>query len=192
MCSGFRLERQCECLAIAGLVGSRKEARRAEALPVECTRIERRMRGRRRKRWEGERTWVVVMSRAQANCAACCQRPCARAPTCTEQVGEGRSHFFGDGCFLAVEKIQRKSRVREWTPRNSPRIRTGSTKEDQKAEFKKDQTRKCYVKKPIFLNPTHHTPGAGREITEVKFRRSQADRAAQPIAQTGPTIGMRA
>ena len=93
----------------------------------------------------------------------------------------------------AVEKIQRKSRVREWTPRNSPRIRTGATKEDQKAELKKDQTRRCYVKKTsFFLDPTHHTPGAGREITEVKFRRSQADRAARPIAQIGPTIGMRA
>ena len=94
---------------------------------------------------------------------------------------------------LAVEKIQRKPRVREWTPRNSQRIRTGATKEDQKAELKKDQTRRCYVKKTrFFYDPTHHTPGAGREITEVKFRRSQADRAAQPIAQIGPTIGMRA
>ena len=93
-----------------------------------------------------------------------------------------------------LEKIQRKFRVREWTPRNAPRIRTGATKKDQKAELQKNQTRRCYVKKPwfFFLDPTHHTPGAGHEITEVEFRRSQADRAAQPIAQIGPTIGMRA
>ena len=37
-----------------------------------------------------------------------------------------------------------------------------------------------------------HTPGAGRVITELKFRRSQADRAARPIAQIGLAIGMRA
>ena len=34
------------------------------------------------------------------------------------------------------EEIQRKSRVREWTPKNSPRIRAGVTKKDQKAEFR--------------------------------------------------------
>ena len=50
----------------------------------------------------------------------------------------------------------------------------------------------CKKTLDLFFDPTHHTPGAGREITEVNFRRSQADRAAQPIAQTGPTIGMRA
>ena len=37
------------------------------ALP-ECSRIEGLTRGRRRQRWMGERTRVVVMSRAQANC----------------------------------------------------------------------------------------------------------------------------
>ena len=94
---------------------------------------------------------------------------------------------------VVVEEIQRKSRVREWTPRNSPRIRTGATKEDQKAELKKDQALRCYIKKTsIFFDPTHHIPGAGREITKVKLRRSQADRAARSIAQIGPTIGMRA
>ena len=46
-------------------------------------------------------------------------------------------------------------------------------------------------KTSILFDPTHHKPGAGRETTEVKFRRSQADKAAQPIAQIGPTIGMR-
>ena len=69
MSLGFRRERQSECLAVAGLAGSGKEARRAGALP-ECSRIEGRTRGRRRQRWMCERTRVVVMSRAQANC--CC------------------------------------------------------------------------------------------------------------------------
>ena len=62
-----------------------------------------------------------------------------------------------------LEKIQRKFRAREWTTRDSPRIRTGATKEDQKVELKKDQTRRCYVKKPRFVfDPTHHTPDARR------------------------------
>ncbi len=105
----------------------------------------------------------------------------------------GRVAFVSCVAPPRVEQIQRKSRVREWTPQNAPRIRAGVTKKDQKAELKKNQTRRCYVKKTRFVfDPTHHTPGAGREITEVKFRRSQTDRAARPIAQIGPTIGMRA
>jgi len=46
-----------------------------------------------------------------------------------------------------IEEIQRKSRVREWTPQNAPRIRAGVTKKDQKAELKKNQTRRCYAEK---------------------------------------------
>ena len=38
---------------------------------------------------------------------------------------------------VGLGKTQRKFRVREWTPRNSPRIRTGATKEDQKEELKR-------------------------------------------------------
>ena len=36
-----------------------------------------------------------------------------------------------------LEQIQRKSRVRERTPQNAPRIRAGVEKKDQKAELKK-------------------------------------------------------
>ena len=50
-----------------------------------------------------------------------------------------------------LEKIQRKSRVREWTPQNAPRIRAGVTKRVQKAELKKNQTRRCYFKKARFF-----------------------------------------
>ena len=42
----------------------------------------------------------------------CCRRPCARAPRCTERVGESRSHFCGDGCFLAPHGCKRWSRAR--------------------------------------------------------------------------------
>ena len=42
----------------------------------------------------------------------CFQRPCARAPRCTERVGESRSHFCGDGCFLAPHGCKRWSRAR--------------------------------------------------------------------------------
>ena len=72
-----------------------------------------------------------------------------------------------------VEEIQRKSRVREWTPQNAPRIRAGVTKKDQKAELKKNQTRRCYAEKTsIFFQTTgRHPPGARRETTEVKTRK---------------------
>jgi hypothetical protein len=46
-----------------------------------------------------------------------------------------------------VEQIQRKSRVREWTPQNAPRIRAGVEKKDQKAELKKNQIRRRYAEK---------------------------------------------
>ena len=46
-----------------------------------------------------------------------------------------------------MEEIQRKPRVREWTPQNAPRIRAGATKKVQKAELKKNQTRRRYVEK---------------------------------------------
>ena len=44
-----------------------------------------------------------------------------------------------------VEQIQRKSRVRERTPHNAPRIRAGLEKKDQKAESKKNQMRRRYA-----------------------------------------------
>ena len=74
---------------------------------------------------------------------------------------------------LLVEEIQRKSRVREWTPQNAPRIRAGVTKKDQKTELKKNQTRRCYAEKTsIFFQTTgRHPPGARCEITEVKTRK---------------------
>jgi len=74
-------------------------------------------------------------------------------------------------CLL--EQIQRKSRVRERTPHNAPRIRAGLEKKDQKAELKKNQTRRRYVEKtPIFFQTTgRHPPGARRETTEVKTRK---------------------
>ena len=74
---------------------------------------------------------------------------------------------------FVVEEIQRKYRVREWTPQNSPRIRAGVTKKDQKeAELKKNQTRRCYAKKTSIFSQTtgRHPPGARRETTEVKTR----------------------
>ena len=53
---------------------------------------------------------------------------------------------------LSVEKIQRKIRVRERTPQNAPRIRAGATKKDQKAELKKNQTRRRFpLQTPIFF-----------------------------------------
>ena len=48
---------------------------------------------------------------------------------------------------VLLEKIQRKSRVREWTPQNAPRIRAGVEKKDQKAELKKNQIRRRYAEK---------------------------------------------
>ena len=77
-------------------------------------------------------------------------------------------------CEVRVEEIQRKSRVREWTPQNASRIRAGITKKDQKAELKKNQTRRrCYAEKTsIFFQTTdRHPPGARRETTEVKTRK---------------------
>ena len=73
----------------------------------------------------------------------------------------------------SVEEIQRKSRVREWAPQKAPRIRAGVTKKDQKAELKKNQTRRCYAEKiSIFFQTTgRHPPGARRETTEVKTRK---------------------
>ena len=72
-----------------------------------------------------------------------------------------------------VEQIQRKYRVRERTPHNAPRIRAGLEKKDQKAESKKNQTRRRYVEKTsIFFQTTgRHPPGARRETTEVKTRK---------------------
>jgi len=73
-----------------------------------------------------------------------------------------------------VEQIQRKTRVRDKTPQNAPRTRPDVEKEDQKAELKKNQTRRRYVEKTsIFFQTTgRHPPGARRETTEVKTRKS--------------------
>ena len=70
----------------------------------------------------------------------------------------------------SLEQIQRKSRVRERTPQNAPRIRAGVEKKDQKAELKTNQTRRRYAEKnPDFFQTTgRHPPGARRETTEVK------------------------
>ena len=46
-----------------------------------------------------------------------------------------------------LEQIQRKFRVREWTPQNAPWIRAGVEKKDQKAELKKNQIRRRYAEK---------------------------------------------
>ena len=94
-----------------GLAGSGNEARRAGALP-ECSRIEGRTRGRRRQRWMGERTRVLSCREHRRTVVDCCQRPCARAPRCTERVGDSRSHFCGDGCLLAPHGCKRWSRAR--------------------------------------------------------------------------------
>ena len=86
---------------------------------------------------------------------------------------EGKRSFAMDQPRSSVEQIQRKSRVRERTPQNAPRIRAGVEKKDQKAELKKNQTRRCYAEKTsIFFQTTgRHPPGARRETTEVKTRK---------------------
>ena len=61
-------------------------------------------------------------------------------------------------CVLKVEEIQRKSRVREWAPQKAPRIRAGVTKKDQKAELKKNQTRRCYAEKTSIFSDDPQTP----------------------------------
>ena len=65
--------------------------------------------------------------------------------------------------FLVVEEIQRKSRVREWTPQNAPRIRAGATKKVQKAELKKNQMRRRHVKKKLDFFPDDRQTPARRE-----------------------------
>ena len=72
-----------------------------------------------------------------------------------------------------VEQIQRKTRVRDKTPQNAPRTRPDVEKEDQKAELKKNQTRRRYVEKTsiFFQTAGRHPPGARRETTEVKTRK---------------------
>ena len=62
-----------------------------------------------------------------------------------------------------LEQIQRKSRVRERTPKHSPRIRAGVEKKDQKAELKKNQTRRRHVEKPRFPPPDDRQTPARRE-----------------------------
>jgi hypothetical protein len=68
---------------------------------------------------------------------------------------------------LVVEKIQRKSRVREWAPQKAPRIRAGVTKKDQKAELKyllkKNQTHRCYAEKTSIFFPDDRQTPARRE-----------------------------
>ena len=53
---------------------------------------------------------------------------------------------------MAIEQIQRKSRVREKTMQNAPRTRAGVTKKDQKAEliYKKNAQAPCRRKKRFF------------------------------------------
>ena len=68
---------------------------------------------------------------------------------------------------IVVEKIQRKSRVREWAPQKAPRIRAGVTKKDQKAELKyllkKNQTHRCYAEKTSIFFPDDRQTPARRE-----------------------------
>ena len=64
----------------------------------------------------------------------------------------------------------------------------------QKAELKKDLTRLRSEAKTslFFLMTTQQPPRARHEMTEVEFRRSEAGRAAEAIAQIRPTIATRA
>jgi hypothetical protein len=70
-----------------------------------------------------------------------------------ETVGLGPDEEAGGGQSSSqvrstpLEQIQRKPRVREWTPQNAPRIRAGVEKKDQKAELKKNQIRRRYAEK---------------------------------------------
>ena len=62
-----------------------------------------------------------------------------------------------------VEQIQRKTRVRDKTPQNAPRTRPDVEKEDQKAELKKNQTRRRYVEKTSIFFPDDRQTPARRE-----------------------------
>ena len=64
----------------------------------------------------------------------------------------------------------------------------------QQAELKKDLTRLRSEAKTslFFLMTTQQPPRARHEMTEVEFRRSEAGRAAEAIAQIRPTIATRA
>ena len=62
-----------------------------------------------------------------------------------------------------VEEVQRKSRVRKWSPQNAPQIRAGVEKKDQKAELKKNQTRRCYAEKTSIFFPDDRQTPARRE-----------------------------
>ena len=81
------------------------------------------------------------------------RRPLTIGPTARSRSAPGMS-------FVAeIEQIQRKSRVRERTPQNAPRTRAGVKKKDQKAELKKNQTRRRYVeKKKRFFSDDRQTP----------------------------------
>ena len=106
--------------------------------------------------------------RALLPCPMAHARRQARAVSCARATAARTAKSFPE----LLEEIQRKPRVREWTPQNAPRIRTGVTKKDQKAELKKNQTRRCYAEKNSIFSQTtgRHPPGARRETTEVKTR----------------------
>jgi len=75
---------------------------------------------------------------------------------------------------LALEQIQRKTRVRDKTPQNAPRTRPDvEEKEDQKAELNKNQTRRRYVEKNLDFFPDDRQTPARRQArtTEVKTRK---------------------
>ena len=87
--------------------------RRDEREHCQSARGYRGARGERGERggWAREHEWLSCREHRRT-VVDCCQRPCARAPRCTERVGESRSHFCGDGCFLAPHGCKRSSRAR--------------------------------------------------------------------------------
>ena len=86
------------------------------------------------------------------------------------------------GVQAELEQIQRKSRVREKTPQNAPRIRAGVEKKDQKAELKKNQTRRRYVEKTsIFFRDDRQTPAR----REARNHRSEDAEMLGPLP-SGP------
>ena len=88
-----------------------------------------------------------------------------------------------------LEQIQRKSRrVREWTLQNAPRIRVGVEKKDQKAELKKNQTRRCYAEKTsIFFSDDRQTPARLAGVAASTDARFNEQRLAPEPERTSPS-----
>ena len=118
--------------------------------------------------WSRELLLAKPMHQAQAMALGCSFARAAHLPSrCAKKAR----------AFVRLAYVSRanstKTRVRDKTPQNAPRTRPDVEKEDQKAELKKNQTRRRYVEKTsiFFQTAGRHPPGARRETTEVKTRK---------------------